>query len=108
MAAVASPPQNEPAPGEGPAAALVRSYLEALARGDRAAAATYLAQGTPTETFMNPQARIESIRSASTGPQQYQVTADVQTAGGEYYVTFKVGQGPDGLQITDHYSIKPQ
>jgi hypothetical protein len=93
---------------EGPAATLVRSYLQALARGDRSAAATYLAQGTPTETFMNPQARIESIRSESTGPQQYHVTADVQTVSGEYYITFTVGEGPAGLQITDHYSIKPQ
>lgn len=57
---------------------------------------------------MNSGAQIESIRSASVGPQQYQVTADVQTTSGEYYVTFTVESGPSGLQITDHYSIKPQ
>ncbi len=57
---------------------------------------------------MNSGSRIESIRSANVGSQQYQVTADVQTTSGEYYVTFTVQQGPIGLQITDHYSIKPQ
>jgi hypothetical protein len=90
------------------AAALVRSYLEALARGDRAAASSYLSGGSPNETFMTPEARIESIRSSNVGPQQYRVTADVQTAGGEYYITFTVEQNPAGLAITDHFSIKTQ
>lgn len=57
---------------------------------------------------MTGDSRIESLRSASVGSKQYQVTADVQTATGEYYVTFTLEQGPIGLQITDHYSIKPQ
>lgn len=90
------------------AASLVRSYLDALARGDRAAASSYLASGTPNETFMTPDSRIESIRSSSLGPQQYRVTADVQTTTGEYYVTFTVEQNPGGLSITDHFSIKAQ
>jgi hypothetical protein len=90
------------------AAALVRSYLEALARGDRVAASSYLASGAPNETFMTPDARIESIRSSSVGPQQYRVTADVQTTSGEYYVTFTVEENPAGLAITDHFSIKTQ
>jgi hypothetical protein len=90
------------------AGALVRSYLEALARGDRTAASSYLASGAPNETFMTPDARIESIRSSSVGPQQYRVTADIQTTSGEYYVTFTVEQNPAGLAITDHFSIKTQ
>jgi hypothetical protein len=57
---------------------------------------------------MSGDARIESIRSASVGPQRYQVTADVVTSGGEYYETFSVEQGPSGLLIADHYWIKPQ
>lgn len=57
---------------------------------------------------MDSSARIESVRSANLGNQQYKVTADVQTTGGEYYITFTVGPGPNGLQITDHYSIKTQ
>jgi len=94
--------------GANSAAALVRSYLEALAQGNRATATSYLAHGTPNETFMNPDARIESVRSTSVGLAQYQVTADILTASGEYYVTCTVEQGPSGLQITDHYWIKPQ
>ncbi len=86
----------------------MRSYLGALARGDRSAAAGYLAHGAPSETFMNGNAHIESIRSTSLGPQRYHVTADIETSGGEYYVTFTVEQGASGLQIVDHYAIKPQ
>ncbi len=86
----------------------MRSYLEALQHGERATAASYLARGTPSETFMNAESRIESISSANVGPQQYRVGADVQTSTGEYFITFTVEQGPSGLQIIDHSSIKPQ
>jgi hypothetical protein len=94
--------------GDDRAAGVVRSYLEALARGDRSAAAGFLASGAPSETFMNAGSRIESIHSANVGAEQYKVTADVQTGSGEYYVTFTLVAGPGGLQITDHYAIKPQ
>lgn len=104
-AAASMPPA---ATGDQRATTVVRSYLEALARGDRTAAASYLAHGLPSETFMNSDSHIESIRSASVGPQEYRVTADVQTVNGEYYVTFTVESGPAGLEITDHYSIRPQ
>ena len=90
------------------ASAVVRSYLAALARGDRTTAATYLSHGLPSETFMNGDAHIESIRATNVGPARYHVTADVMTSGGEYYATFTVEQGPSGLQIADHYWIKPQ
>ncbi len=90
------------------ATSVVRSYLNALARGDRTTAASYLAHGAPSEAFLDSSSRIESIRSAPTGPQEYKVTADVQTRSGEYYVTFTLEPGPSGLQITDHYSIKTQ
>jgi hypothetical protein len=102
-----APPAPTTAP-QSTATSVVRSYLEALEHGDRTTAASYLAHGTPSETFMDSASRIESIRSSSTGPQRYQVTADVQTSSGEYYITFTVEQGPSGLAITDHYSIKPQ
>jgi hypothetical protein len=94
--------------GDDRAAGVVRSYLEALARGDRSAAAGFLASGAPSETFMNAGSRIQSIHSANVGAEQYKVTADVQTGSGEYYVTFTLEAGPGGLQITDHYAIKPQ
>jgi hypothetical protein len=94
--------------GDDRATSVVRAYLDALAHGDRTAAASYLATGTPSETFMNTDSRIESIRSSNVGPQEYRVTADVQTGSGEYYITFTVEQNPSGFEITDHYSIKPQ
>jgi outer membrane biosynthesis protein TonB len=107
--AVATPtPAVVAATGVDQATGVVRSYLGALARGDRTAAAGYLAHGAPNENFMDSSAHIESIRSASNGGQQYTVTADVQTSSGEYYITFTVAPGPGGMQITDHYSIKPQ
>jgi hypothetical protein len=92
--------------GSDRAVAIVRSYLSSLAHGDRAAAAGYLAHGLPNETFMSPGSHIESIRSSTLGSRQYHVTADVVTASGEYYALFRVEEGPSGLQITDHYSIK--
>lgn len=90
------------------ASAIVRSYLEAIARGDRLTATSYLSRGLPSETFMNSGAHIESIASSSTGPQQYRVSVDVQSSTGEYYAIFTVESGPSGLQITDHYAIKTQ
>jgi len=78
-----------------------------LARGDRATATTYLAHGLPSENFVDSSSRILSIRPSAAG-NQYKVTADVQTSTGEYYITFTLQQGSGGLQITDHYSIKPQ
>lgn len=109
IAAAAAPATHSPSvSSDDRAGAIVRSYLEALAHGDRSGASSYLASGTPNETFMTPDSHIESIRSSSVGPQQYRVTADVQTASGEYYVTFTVEQSPGGLSITDHFSIKTQ
>jgi hypothetical protein len=108
--AVATPVPVAPpkAPAADPAASLVRSYLEALAHGDRATASTYLAGGSASETFMSGEAQIGSIRSTPQGNSNYLVTADVKSGGVEYYATFTVAPGPGGLQITDHYWIKPQ
>jgi hypothetical protein len=113
--AVATPAPAAPIPAAhpkaaagDPAASLVRSYLEALAHGDRATASTYLAGGSASETFMSGEAEIESIRSTPGSNSGYQVNADVKSGGVEYYGTFTVVPGPSGLQITDHYWIKPQ
>jgi hypothetical protein len=85
----------------------VRSYLGALARGDRSTAGSYLAQGSPSEAFMAANATVESVRSEPSGG-GYKVMADVKTSAGEYFETFTVAPGPGGLQITEHYWIKPQ
>ena len=103
-----APAHTAPPSGNTHAASVVRSYLEALARGDRGTASTYLAHGYPTEAFMNSESRIESISSANVGGQQYRVAADVQTSSGEYFITFTLQQSAGGMQITDHSAIKPQ
>ena len=109
IAVATSEPAAPPKPPAGdPAASLVRSYLEALAHGDRATAGTYLASGSASETFMSGEAQIESIRSTPQSNSNYLVTADVKSGGVEYYATFTVAPGPGGLQITAHYWIKPQ
>jgi hypothetical protein len=84
----------------------VRSYLNALSRGDRSGAASYLATGSPGETFMDSSAHIQSINADATGRGNYKVGADVKTSTGEYYITFTVAPGPGGLQINDHFAIK--
>ena len=107
-AAATTPVPVVAAAGDDRAATVVRSYLKALSRGDRPGAAAYLAHGAPSETFMNSGSHIASVRSASVGPGTYKVTADVETASGEYYITFTLEPGPAGLEITDHYAIKTQ
>ncbi|MGB7014880.1 MAG: hypothetical protein WBD69_02915, partial [Candidatus Cybelea sp.] len=107
-----APPSKPAAPpaaatSEDRATSVVRSYLGALARGDRTTAGSYLAAGSPSETFMSQNASVESVRSEPSGG-AYRVTADVKTSGGEYFETFTVTPGPGGLQITEHYWIKPQ
>ena len=107
IAAAATPAPNYVAAGSDQAASIVRSYLGALARGDRATATSYLAHGLPSEGFMDANSRIVSIRNETTGS-PYKISADVQTSSGEYYITFTLQQGTGGLQIVDHYAIKPQ
>jgi hypothetical protein len=84
----------------------VRSYIGALARGDRSGAASYLATGSPSESFVDSSARVQSVHVDPSGNGTYKAGADVQTASGEYYITFTLAQGPGGLQITDHFAIK--
>jgi hypothetical protein len=91
-----------------PAVALVRSYLHALARGDQPTATDYLVSGLPNETYMTSAAKINSVDGVKNSDGSYKVTADVSTAEGEYFETFTVKNGPYGLQISDHYTIKVQ
>lgn len=86
----------------------MRSYLAAMTQGDKEAASAYLATGSPTESFVNSSTAIESVRSEALSGSRYRVTADMRSDGAEYYETFTVEPGPGGLQITEHYWIKPQ
>jgi hypothetical protein len=107
MAAATTAAPNFVSAGPDQAATIVRSYLGALARGDRATATSYLAHGLPSEGFMDANSRILSVHpESSVSP--YKVSADVQTSTGEYFITFTLQQGTGGLQIVDHYAIKPQ
>lgn len=87
--------------------AVVRAYLYALARGNAAEAASYLASGEPAEPFMRG-ARIEALQSTSNGDGTYLVTADVRASSGEYRITCTVAALPQGMMITDHFYVKPQ
>jgi hypothetical protein len=109
----ATAPAATPATTTAPAApngseraeSVVRSYLSAMASGNRALATTYLANGTPGEVFMDSTAHVVSLKSTASGT-GFHVAAEVQTAAGDYAVTFSVQPGASGLQITDHYAIK--
>jgi hypothetical protein len=90
------------------ATTVVRSYLAAMTQGDKEAASAYLAGGEPTESFLNSSTAVQSVRSEALSADRYRVTADMRSGGTEYYETFTVAPGPGGLQITDHYWIKPQ
>jgi hypothetical protein len=104
--ATATPIAAPAAPsGSERAESVVRSYLSAVASGNRALATTYLAGGVPGEVFMDSGAHVVSLKSASAGT-GYRVSADVVTSNGEYALTFSLSPGASGLQITDHYAIK--
>jgi hypothetical protein len=94
---------REPRTPEG----IVRAYLTDLARGDRDAAASYLSSGAPTEDFMRG-GHVGSITTFNNGDGTYQVTANVSTPDGRYYVIATVAALPYGLLITDHYHIRPR
>ena len=103
----ATPSKSVPTIGD-QATSVVRSYLAAMTQGDREAAGAYLASGEPTESFLNGSTAVHYVRSSALGASRYRVTADMRSGGAEYYETFTVEPGPGGLQITDHYWIKPQ
>jgi hypothetical protein len=77
-----------------------------LSRGDRSGASGYLSTGSPTETFMDSSAKVQSVHADATGRGTYKAGADVVTSTGEYYITFTLAPGPGGLQIQDHFAIK--
>jgi hypothetical protein len=102
-----APPATTPPASSGSvrAESVVRSYLTAVASGNRALATTYLASGTPGEVFMDSTAHVVALKSSEAGS-GYRVSADVVTSNGEYALTFSLSPGASGLQITDHYAIK--
>lgn len=97
-------PTATPAPvPQNPAARVVHAYIDALRRGDPAAAAAYLGNGTPDESFIDSSTRITSITTARNADGSYKVSVDMQTAKGEYFETFTVASN----QILQKTAIKP-
>lgn len=99
-------PTETPAPAaqsEGSATRIVRAYINALRRGDPAAASDYLGNGTPDEAFIDSGTRISSISESPNGDGSYKVSVDMQTGKGEFYETFTVASG----KILDKTAIKP-
>ena len=57
---------------------------------------------------MTPASKIASVHSSKNADGTFRVSADIQTPAGEYFETFTVATGANGLQITDRTAIKPQ
>jgi hypothetical protein len=103
-----SPARTAPQTAGDRAAAVVRLYLDALARGNTAEARSYLSSGEPSESsFMDRSARLASLNTTQNADGTYKVDTDLTTANGEYYITFTVNVAPGGAVITDHVAIKP-
>lgn len=92
---------------------LVRGYLEALIRGDEASGYAALGgdPGDPgltlsEEAFLDPSARVTSVRTTSADAQTALVEAEISTAKGMYYGTYHIAYGKHGAYITRHDYIK--
>lgn len=86
----------------------MRSYVAALARGDSATAAGYLAGGLPSESFINPNVSVSvnQLQTVRNGDGSFTVTAQIATSKGNYLETFTLRPGPYGMQITDHNATR--
>jgi hypothetical protein len=114
-AATATPPPLVVAPTATPvlitganstehAAAIVRAYIASLARGDSSTAAGYLANGLPTESFINPNVSVNvaDLRASRNGDGTFAVATQIVTSKGTYLASFTLRMGAYGMQITDH------
>jgi hypothetical protein len=113
--ATATPPPLVTAPSATPvlitgantaehAASIVNAYIAALARGDSSTATGYLANGLPTETFINPNVtvNVSDMRTNRNSDGSYNVTAQITTSKGTYFESFTLRMGAYGMQITEH------
>lgn len=96
------------------AAALVRRYLAAIMRGDEPAAFAALG-GAPgdkglnlsEEAFLDPKARILSLRTRARGEASATVEVEIASSKGTYFATYRVAPGNQGPVIESHDFIKP-
>lgn len=87
-------PQSDPA-------TVVRAYIEDMRLGDPQAAAAYLGNGSPDESFIVPQTRILTVNTAREADGSYVVAVEMQTPSGKYLETFNVASTPDGNRILE-------
>jgi outer membrane biosynthesis protein TonB len=117
VAAAPSPPPpivaGEPLSIASSAPAVVRRYLSALMGGDESGAYAALggASGDPgltlsEESFLDPGAKIDSIKTTPVSPMEAQVDAEITSAKGTYEATYRVKYGAHGAYITSHDYIK--
>lgn len=85
----------------------MRSYIDALRRGDPQTAATYLGNGAPDEDFIDENTRVASVNTSRNSDGSYKVIVDMQTAKGEYSETFVVAGTGNGSRILEKTAIKP-
>ncbi len=97
----------ESPPQQNAAAQTVRSYIDALRRGDPQAAASYLANGSPDEAFIDANTRITNLTSTSDADGSTKVAVNMQTGKGEYFETFIVASGNGPARILERTAIKP-
>jgi hypothetical protein len=95
------------------APAVVRRYLGSLISGDETSAYAALG-GAPgdagltlsEESFLDPNAKIDSIKTTPVSPMEAQVDAEITSAKGTYEATYRVKYGAHGAYITSHDYIK--
>jgi hypothetical protein len=101
----AAPAVSTVAPSTGEST--VRSYIEALRRGDPQTAATYLGNGVPDEDFIDENTRITSLDSTRNSDGSYKVVVGMRTTKGEYSETFVVAGTGTAARILEKTAIKP-
>jgi len=113
--ATSAPPivGGEPLSIASSAPAIVRKYLNALMSGDESGAYAALG-GAPgdagltlsEESFLDPNAKIDTLKTTPVSPMEAQVDAEITTAKGTYEATYRVKYGAHGAYITSHDYIK--
>ncbi|MGZ3503984.1 MAG: hypothetical protein ACXVAW_05415 [Vulcanimicrobiaceae bacterium] len=98
-----APPAPRAAPTDA-SGSVVRSYINALANGNRTGAQQYLASGSvDQDSFIDGSAEISNLRESRNSDGSSKVDVDLNTASGKYLITFTVSSG----RITDHTATKP-
>lgn len=95
------------------AASVVRRYIDALVRGDEVAGFAALGGAVgdrglalSEESFLDPTARVTSIRVTPIDASTAKVECEISAIKGTYFATYQVSSGPRGPYISQHDFIK--